>query len=365
MFNYLVVFLALIYASYTDFTKREISNYLTFSLMFFGLTYNLVFGIINSNLQNFFYGLLIFVIVFLVCYLFWKLGVFAGGDAKLFSGICAMIPYQDYSIFGSLPNSNYLFIVSLFLLSLLVIFPYGALIGFLAILRKKDVLGYLYKELIVKSFSILESILVIVSLYLVLSFFKLSSVLILPLSIIAGFVPRKMKLPFLFFLFPIAMYLDFFNNLKIIFVIALCSYLLWFVFKLFFLTRSGLLNYFVKVKDLKEGDLLAYPLIIAEEKLIPFKDNSTKSLLSAIKTFDKTKIEQVLKENREKQKNIVIENTLASGLTKENILYIWKHIYNEENIELKKTTPLVPAILIAYCIMVLFGDVIWYLIKFI
>jgi len=363
MFNYLVVFLAVLYAAYTDFTKREVNNWLTFGLIAFGLIYHLIVSIVTSNYYLILYVFLFSVLVFCISYLLWKLGIFAGGDAKLYTGIAASIPYSTFSVFGSYPSS-YTFVLSLFVLTLFVVFPYGALIGLLEIIKRKDLLEYIYKEFVVKSFSILESALIIVCLYLVLSFFKLPTILILPLSIISGFIPKILKIPFIVVLFPIAMYIDFVNNLKIIIVLILISYFIWFIFKLFFLTRSGLLNYFVYAKDLKEGDLLAHPLMKNDDgKLVPYTGKMFKDLLAVLKKPNKVEYERIMKEHKEAKANIVVDNSLAAGLSKENILYIRKNIYKDEKIELKKTTALVPAVFIAYCVMLVFGDVIWYLLK--
>ncbi len=360
--NYFIVFFVLIYASYTDYTKREIPNWLSFGLILFGLISNFIYSLFIGNFYYFLIVLGLTIATFILFYVFWRLGIFAGGDAKLFTGIASVIPLQTYSVLGTYPET-YTFILSILVLTLFVIFPYGAIFALIAIIKKKELLKYLYKELLIKNLQIIESVALVVSLYLVLSFFDLPKLLVLPLSLISGFVPRKIKLPFLVIMFPIAMYLNFYNNLKVILFIVICSYFVWVIFKLFFLTKSGILNYFVKVEDLKEGDLLAHPYLLENGKLMPYNSKFVSELWTALKLRKKELILQIINNRAEAKRKILIDNTLAGGLSKDNILNMNKYIYRGELVELKQTTPLIPAVLMAYIIMIVFGDVIWYLIK--
>ena len=118
--NNIIVFVALAFATYTDINFREVSNYLTFGLMGYGLIANSIYFYLTLGFFAVLKFLLFFVLVYFIFYVFWRLGLFAGGDSKLFIGLFAVIPFSNIFI---LANSSPLpFIVSLFILSILFIF---------------------------------------------------------------------------------------------------------------------------------------------------------------------------------------------------------------------------------------------------
>ena len=130
---------------------------------------------------------------------------------------------------------------------------------------------------------------------------------------------------------------------------------------LFVLSRSGLFNYKKKIKDLKEGDLLAYNLVMQDKSLVHLKLDFFGDFKLAFKQSLKEgprPIFELVEKRKHLYKEVVISNNLASGLTNEEIRRI-KRLYFNKEIELKETTPLVPSILIAYVILCVFGDVVW------
>jgi len=357
------VFLGLLYTSYTDFKYREVSNFVSFGMILFGLLLAVIDSVFFSDWRIFISTFLFTIIVFFICYFCWHLGIFAGGDAKLYTGIAALIPSHTFSFFGNALGPKYLFVLSIFLLTAIVSFPYGATLGLLALIKKKALRKYLLDELIIKSKGIVESCALVVSLYLVLSYFSLPLFFILPISLISGFVPKIVKLPFLIITFPIAMYIEFYQNLKLVVFLVVISYVLWAVFKLFFLTKTGILNYTKKVRELREGDLLAKPLALIDNKPV-FYDAGLFS--KATKLLFKAKFSELrlfLDKHKHLNKQIVINNRLASGLSEENISELKKYLKPDDYVELKQTLALVPATLCAFCLMVLFGDIIWLILK--
>jgi len=90
-FVFAVALLWLIFASVQDVRKREISNWLNFSLIGLGLAFKLVLGL-RGNWNVFIYGLLGFLVFYLLALLVYYLGAVGGGDAKLLMGIGAILP---------------------------------------------------------------------------------------------------------------------------------------------------------------------------------------------------------------------------------------------------------------------------------
>lgn len=96
--NWFLVILAgiwLIVASIWDLKKREVPNWLNFSLVIFALTYRAFYAAANSNWMFFAYGVLGFAVFFVLAYALYYGRVFAGGDAKLLMGLGAVIPFAN------------------------------------------------------------------------------------------------------------------------------------------------------------------------------------------------------------------------------------------------------------------------------
>ncbi len=69
--NYFIVFFVLIYASYTDYTKREIPNWLSFGLILFGLISNFIYSLFIGNFYYFLIVLGLTIATFILFYVFW------------------------------------------------------------------------------------------------------------------------------------------------------------------------------------------------------------------------------------------------------------------------------------------------------
>ncbi len=103
LFLYILAFVAIIFAVVQDLRFREISNWLTFSLIFFVLATRLVYAVYFDNLSFFLFGLggVFFFVV--LGYLLYYGHVFAGGDAKLLFGLGGIFAYNsiiDYLFYG-------------------------------------------------------------------------------------------------------------------------------------------------------------------------------------------------------------------------------------------------------------------------
>ena len=111
-----------IFASIQDLKKREVANWLSFSLIVFALGFRFFYSLFSESGFNFFYQGLIGLGFFLVIgNLFYYGRMFAGGDAKLMIALGTILPFTD-SFFMNL-NIFVLFFLS-FLFS-------GAFYGFI------------------------------------------------------------------------------------------------------------------------------------------------------------------------------------------------------------------------------------------
>lgn len=85
----------LVVASISDLKKREVANWLNFSLVIFALAYRFFYSVLSDNWNFFVMGLFGFAVFFILSYVFYYGRIFAGGDAKLMMGLGAIIPFSS------------------------------------------------------------------------------------------------------------------------------------------------------------------------------------------------------------------------------------------------------------------------------
>ena len=100
-----------IFAVVQDLKKREVANWLNFSLIAFALAYRAFYAAFFEEIRFFVFGLIGFVLFFVLAHLFYYARIFAGGDAKLLMGFGVILPY---STFEELGYGSILFILALF-----------------------------------------------------------------------------------------------------------------------------------------------------------------------------------------------------------------------------------------------------------
>lgn len=84
-----------IFAIFVDFKKREVPNWLNFSLIGFALAYRAFYSIYSKDASYFILGVIGFAIFFTLAYGFYFARAFAGGDAKLLMGFGIILPYNE------------------------------------------------------------------------------------------------------------------------------------------------------------------------------------------------------------------------------------------------------------------------------
>lgn len=100
----------IIFAVIQDLRKREIANWINFSLVIFALTFRFFYSLFNNSGYSFFYqGVIGFGIFFAIGNLFYYSKIFAGGDAKLMMALGAILPFSG-NMFANL-NSVMMFFV--------------------------------------------------------------------------------------------------------------------------------------------------------------------------------------------------------------------------------------------------------------
>lgn len=140
LFLILLGFVWIIFAVVQDLKKREIANWLNFSLVIFALIFRFFYSLFDNQGFAFFYqGIIGFGILFVIGNLLYYGKVFAGGDAKLMIALGAVIPFSE----------DLLMNISSILLFLLLFLIVGAFYGVVLAV----ILGIKNKRKFVKEFS--------------------------------------------------------------------------------------------------------------------------------------------------------------------------------------------------------------------
>jgi Flp pilus assembly protein protease CpaA len=124
VFLIILGFIGISFATIEDLKKREIANWINFSLIIFALGFRFFYSLFSLNNFNFFYqGLIGFGVFFVLGNLLYYSRVFAGGDAKLMMGLGPILPLSE----GFLNNLN--LFIWFFLLFLIIGAVYGILVS--------------------------------------------------------------------------------------------------------------------------------------------------------------------------------------------------------------------------------------------
>lgn len=125
--------IAVISASIQDLKKREVANWISFSLIVFALGFRFFYSLFNGesfqDLNFFYYGLIGLGIFLVIGHLFYYGRVFAGGDAKLMIALGTVLPLSN-----SFNENLNLFVVFLFLF-LVVGSIYGIIWSFVLVVK--------------------------------------------------------------------------------------------------------------------------------------------------------------------------------------------------------------------------------------
>ncbi|MDP3881497.1 MAG: A24 family peptidase [Nanoarchaeota archaeon] len=99
-FLFILALAWIIFATVQDLRKREVANWLTYSLIIFALAYRAFYSIFAEDISFFAYGILGFGLFWILAYAFYYGRIFAGGDAKLLMGLGAVIPGENINELG-------------------------------------------------------------------------------------------------------------------------------------------------------------------------------------------------------------------------------------------------------------------------
>lgn len=361
-----IAIIACIYASYTDLKSGIIQNKLTFSLIALGLILNAVYAFITNNVWFIIIGIIFTAVIYVLGYIFWKLGAWAGGDVKLFTALAALLPFSpsllSYNVLGvAFPiGAIYGFPITIIINSLLSILPFLLIYVLFIALRRKP---YLVDEIVapVKEYkkNMLLALIITAATtlaYIIVSYIPYKSILIL-LVLIVALVLAIIKLP---------------NKVKVVIISILTIFALYthleltligIVILFLSITAVALLKVFLasvnkkalqdnyKISDLKEGMIPAYNIYEKEDEVYVDNKGFSDRIKESLEKGDPTSFMA--------SKGKLLISSMAAGLTEDNINLLKK--LSEENkidneLKIKRGVPFAPAILIGLLISLFIGD---------
>ena len=121
-----VIIVFSVLASIFDVKRNIVPDELNLSLLIFGLVSNLILSLLSDNVKYILASIISMVITYIVSYLLWRLKIWGGGDAKLFTSIATVVPFGiNINFLNIYPTlSFYPFSFSLMINSILASFPF-------------------------------------------------------------------------------------------------------------------------------------------------------------------------------------------------------------------------------------------------
>jgi preflagellin peptidase FlaK len=357
MVEELFVLLALggaIVASITDIKSRLIPNKLTFPLMGAGIFGYLAFGVLTGDFLMFFASIKSLGVMFVLGYLFWMLGAWSAGDAKEFLFIAVLVPVYPAFLYAAFnPQiAGYPFIITVFVNTLLAIFPLVFVYSIYLALKKgilsrflepaKDIKKYLEMAFVFAAVISVSSILlgrIMVLLALVLLYrierkyrLALGAIFLISYVILGGGA-----------LYPQGMFV--LTNFAVVFLLIFAVSVL---FNSINILRSEALVERSLITKLSDGDIIAEEIYIAGDKVL----RDERSMVEKIKDAAKTGSMDVLG-----KKGV---GTGAAGVTGKDIELLKGYVEKgllEDRVLVKKSMPFAPVVLVGLAAAFVIGDV--------
>ncbi|MGB9936931.1 MAG: A24 family peptidase C-terminal domain-containing protein [Methanobacterium sp.] len=361
----IIAIAACFYASYTDLKSGIIPNKLTFPLIGLGIVLNGIYAFMVAEIMLLVYAVIFTAIIFVLGYLLWKFGAWAGGDVKLFTALAALLPFYpslvNYNVLGvEFPIvASYFFPLTLIINSILAILPFLLIFIFYIVIRKKrHLLDELtapirdYKTIFILTLVITSAVTLtlLITPYLPYQIIIVSLILIYILTFAISKLPNQVKTVIVAVLIVFALYNNLILTLSSIVILFLSITAIRIVIKLLSSVNKKALQDDYKIEDLKEGMIPAYKMYEKDNTVYVDDEGFFTKLKQSIKKKDINGLSET-------NGNPLI-TTMAAGLSKKDIELLNKlHKENKiESIKIKKGVPFAPSILIGLLISLFIGD---------
>jgi archaeal preflagellin peptidase FlaK len=372
LISIIIAIAACAYASYSDLKLGLIQNKLTFPLIAIGIILNGIYVFYTSHLLLFIEAIILTAIIFVIGWLFWKIGAWAGGDVKLFTAVAALIPFYatsyyptvvSYQIFGwQFPMlSLYPFAFTLIINSILSMLPFLLIFVFyIAIKHKPELISELisplkdYRKNLVLTLVISSAVTITLAITMEfkIQIIILSLILMYLLTLIISKTPNKVKAVIISVVTVYALFTNYQITISGIIFLFISITVIEILKKLLTSVSRKALHDEYEIEDLKEGMISAYNIYENDDEAYADKTTFFSRMKEGISKGDVSKL------NPPHDKLVV--SSMAAGLSKENIegLIELKNKNKIENkLEIKRGVPFAPSILIGLLISLFIGDI--------
>ncbi len=365
LFFFFISIAGLAYGTYTDFKERMISNWITYGMIVIGIAGYAIISFLANDWLILAGVIAVTAITFAASYGLYRMGVWAGGDVKLFAGLAALNPVNPailsrleiISLPAFAPISIPIFPLTLFIFSLFAMLPYGAILAGTRLLKNKKEKKKFKQDFKKRIIEILELTALAIGFGSIFPFFEITPWLALPLLFVAMFVPKKPRATLAGIVLIAALWINT-GTAAEEFAILFCFLLgTWFLLKLYSLSKI-LMRKPVKIEELEEGMISGQTIVQNGKKIEIVKEMGMKKLIKycASNRFGKA-MEAIQPKGKE-----IISSKAAAGLEEKQISKL-KELAKKGKIPdrllVKESAPFVPAVLIAYIALNIVGDVIW------
>ncbi len=366
---FLLSFFGLGYATYTDFKARMVSNKLTFSLIAIGIALHFLDALANAQMLIFYETLFAVVATFVFAYALYHSGDWAGGDVKLFTAIAALNPI-NYAFVGSALGINAqllgslavpVFPLTLFVFSVLAMLPYGLALSINGIAKNRGLRKIIMPEIKERLLHIAEFAIAVGALNAVFLQLKWNPYLLLIVLIVMAFLPKLARIAVDVLLVAIALFFDAYAlafDFIVLFAVVAAIYLL---LKLYVVGRDEVMRKKIKITALEEGMIVAENIVSRNGRIIRIKPLGFGELWNYFKGINM----KALKERMHIKGKIIASAKQAGGVSTEELVMLKKLVQQgklKNEIEIKLSVPFVPAVLVAFIVLSIVGDILWNLI---
>ncbi len=363
--SFLFSLLGLLIATYTDFKERIIPNWVSYGMLVLGLVLSAYESWSTNSIMPLVVTVAVVIATYVVAYGLWRLGAWAGGDVKLFTGLAALNPFNPMFL-TTLGNFSFVwggkellvasglpvFMFNLFVLSVFMLIPYTALLSLRAVKSFSD-FQLLSRE---GGKAVVDALLYALLLVLVLDglfLLNLPAWLIFPLLLVTAFFPFVVRAV----LSGLSFVLILLHVIPGTGLVGLAAVLV-----LINLLRTGygfaqkhVLTFSKKISALQEGDISGETIVARGDKIVRESPVSFKTIIKTLGERDLHGVLRMMNPSGE----VLASPAQAAGFYPDQIARLQGEVKRgmlSDEIKVKASAPFAPAVLLAYIVLNVVGD---------
>ncbi|MEK6971003.1 MAG: A24 family peptidase [archaeon] len=357
--------IGLVIASYTDLKSRIIPDWVPYSLGISGILLAGYSSYLSGSFLPLFWSVSLLLLTYGGAYVFWRMGAWAGGDVKLFTGLPALNPFNLHAL-GSLLGLSFfaggkewivvsslpVFMLNLFLFSVVMLIPYTALLSLKALARPSNRREFL--SLSLKSVQdALKYSLLIVFFSAVLEGLGLPLFLLLIPLLLVSFFPSWVGYGgvlagiVVLFLAPAGLS-GFFPLLVVMILVTILRS--WYGF-----AQKHVLTKVKRISALEDGDIVGERIVMVDGSIVREPPVSFHTIIKAGFQRDIRMIFRFLHPVGE----VLADPRRAAGVYPDDIARLQAEVKAgrlSDEIRVKASSPFAPAVLLSYVFLNLVGD---------